>query len=160
MATSSMAACPPNKHYDDIWRCALEPAQLISNVERVIEAIGFWPSFHDSEVISFSVSRPLRNVDSSTVAKLCVHYREYELVGVGTADFENVCRKSLLVELLFSGIHDLSLTDFNHQNVLECIDLKRSHDSSMIVDLVSIWAVGGTIRCADVAVGELTNLLA
>ncbi|WP_420232674.1 Imm50 family immunity protein [Pseudomonas sp. ABY48] len=137
----------------------MKPAELISGAESVIEAIGFWPSFHDAEVISFSVSRALPGVDSVTVAKLCVHYREHEAVGVGTADLEYVCQKSLLVELILSDIHDLALTDFNQQNVLESIDLKQSEDLSILVDIVSIWGVGGTIRCNHVAVGAVTNLL-
>ncbi|WP_349973561.1 Imm50 family immunity protein [Pseudomonas caspiana] len=137
----------------------MKPEELISGAENVIEAIGCWPSFHDSEVISFLVSRGLPDQGLATVAKLCVHYREHDVVGAGTADFEYVCQKSLLVELIFSDIHDLSLTDFNHQNVLESIDLKRLQDLSILVDIVSIWGVVGSIRCNHVAVGELTNLL-
>ncbi|WP_183136047.1 Imm50 family immunity protein [Pseudomonas viridiflava] len=137
----------------------MKPEELINSAELVIEAIGFWPSFHDAEVISFSVSRALPDQGSATVAKLCIHYREHDAVGVGTADFEYVCQKSLLVELIFSEIHDLSLTDFNPQNVLESIDLKRSQDLSILVDIVSIWGIGGTIRCNHVAVGAVTNLL-
>lgn len=138
----------------------MEPAELIQGSERVIEAIGFWPGFHDAEVISFSVSRPLPGGNSVTVARLCVHYRAHEVVGAGTADFEYVCSKSLLIELVFSDIHDLSLIDFNHQNVLNSIDLKRLQDSSVVTEIVSIWGLGGSIRCTNVAVGELTDLLA
>lgn len=137
----------------------MKPEDLISGAENVIETIGFWPSFHDAEVISFLVSRALPDQGSATIAKLCVHYREHDAVGVGTADFEYVCQKSLLVELIFSDIHDLSLTDFNHQNVLESIDLKRLQDLSILVEIVSIWGIGGSIRCNQVAVGAVTNLM-
>lgn len=137
----------------------MKPEELISGAENVIETIGFWPSFHDAEVISFLVSRAMPDQGSATIAKLCVHYREHDVVGVGTADFEYVCQKSLLVELIFSDIHDLSLTDFNHQNVLESIDLKRLQDLSILVDIVSIWGIGGSIRCNLVAVGAVTNLM-
>lgn len=137
----------------------MKPEELISGAENVIETIGFWPSFHDAEVISFLVSRALPDQGSATIAKLCVHYREHDAVGVGTADFEYVCQKSLLVELIFSDIHDLSLTDFNHQNVLESIDLKRLQDLSILVEIVSIWGIGGSIRCNQVAVGAVTNLM-
>ena len=137
----------------------MKPEELISGAENVIETIGFWPSFHDAEVISFLVSRAMPDQGSATIAKLCVHYREHDAVGVGTADFEYVCQKSLLVELIFSDIHDLSLTDFNHQNVLESIDLKRLQDLSILVEIVSIWGIGGSIRCNHVAVGAVTNLM-
>ncbi len=137
----------------------MKPEELINRAERVIEAIDFWPSFHDAEVISFSVSRALPDQASATIAKLCVHYREHDVVNVGTADFDYVCQKSLLVELIFSDIHELSLTDFNHQNVLESIDIKRLQDLSILVEIVSIWGIGGSIRCNHVAVGAVTNLL-
>ncbi|MGC5698583.1 hypothetical protein J4P02_00100 [Pseudomonas sp. NFXW11] len=133
--------------------------ELIDGAGRVIGHIGFWPSFHDAEVISFSLSRPLHRAHSVTVAKLCIHYREHEIVGAGTADFEYVCCKSLLIELIFSDLQELSLEDFNRQNVLESIHFKRSQDSSIIAELVSIWGFGGVIRCTTVAVGEMTNLL-
>ncbi|URM25405.1 immunity 50 family protein [Pseudomonas frederiksbergensis] len=131
--------------------------ELIHGAGRVIDTIGFWPSFHDAEVISFSVSRPLHHANSVTVARLCIHYREHEVVGAGTADFEYVCRKSSLIELIFSDLQDLSLEDFNQQNVLDSINFKRSQDSSIVAELVSIWGFGGVIRCTSVAVGEFTT---
>lgn len=133
--------------------------ELIQGAGLVVGNIGFWPSFHDAEVISFSVSRPLHHANSDSVAKLCIHYREHEVLGAGKADFEYGCRKSLLIELIFNGLQDLSLKDFNQQNVLDSIKFNRLQDSSIVAELVSIWGFGGTIRCTTVAVGEFTNLL-
>ncbi|AXI61583.1 hypothetical protein DLD99_14245 [Pseudomonas kribbensis] len=133
--------------------------ELIQGAGRMIGNIGFWPSFHDAEVISFSVSRPLHHANSGTVAKLRIYYREHEVVRAGTAVFEYCFRKSLLIELIFDGLQDSSLKDFNQQNVLDSIKFKRLQDSSIVAELLSIWGVGGVIRCNTVAIGEFTNLL-
>jgi len=137
----------------------MESKKLILGAESVIEALGYWPSFHDAEVISFSVSRALPEIDQTTVAKLCVCVRQYEEVGAGTADYELVCCKCVLIELVFNDLHHLSLCDFNQQNVIDSIDLTCADSGLVFVEIVSIWGFGGVIRCTSVEVGQITNLI-
>ena len=127
----------------------------IANSERVLEALGYWPTFHDAEVISFLVERalPLRSGYSS--ARMAVHVRKYESVGEGTAQYAQVLRKSVLIRFAFSTVSELELSDFNHQNVINSITVEQAGGnglSSLQVTIESIWGFGGTLRCMSASV--------
>lgn len=127
----------------------------IVNTEKVVEALGYWPTFHDAEVISFSAERALPVGNGSTCARLAVHVRQYSAVGEGTAQYELVLQKSLLVRFVFNGACDLELSDFNSQNVIDSITVSRfekDEAASLRVDIESIWGFGGSLRCSSVVV--------
>jgi len=130
-------------------------AEHIAGSEIVVEALGYWPSFHDAEVISFSADRAFPLVTGSAVARLAVHVRCYEAVGEGTAQYVQVLRKSLLVRFVFNGAREFELSGFNHQNVINSITvdrLKTNEGEGFVVDVESTWGFGGTLRCSSVAV--------
>lgn len=127
----------------------------IVDSEKVVEALGYWPTFHDAEVISFSAERALPFKNSCTVARLAIHVRNYTAVGEGTAQYELVLRKSVLVRFVFNEACDFELSEFNHQNVINAITVSQveiNEVSSLRVDVESIWGFGGSLRCSSVAV--------
>ena len=127
----------------------------ISDSEKVVTALGYWPTFHDAEVISFTAERALPFKSGFTVARLAVHVRHYEIVGEGTAQYEQVLRKSVLVRFVFNGACEFELADFNHQNVINAISVTRtegSESAALLVDIESIWGFGGTLRCSSASV--------
>lgn len=137
----------------------MECPTYICNSEKVIDALGYWPGFHDAEVISFSAARAAPGQAGKTSARLCVNVRQYKEVGVGTADYEIVCCKSVLIEFLFIDLQRLSLEDFNHQNVINSITFSRLENGAIEVELESIYGVGGVICCTNVEVSDMTILL-
>ncbi|MFK0038152.1 Imm50 family immunity protein [Pseudomonas monteilii] len=137
----------------------MECPTYISNTEKVTDALGYWPCFHDAEVISFSAARAAPGHAGKTSARLCVNVCQYKEVGVGTVDYDMVCCKSVLIEYLFTDLQFLSLEDFNHQNVINSIKFSRLEDLSIEVEFESIYGVGGIIRCMNVEVSDVTILL-
>lgn len=137
----------------------MECPTYICNTEKVTDALGYWPSFHDAEVISFSAARAAPGQGGKTSARLCVNVCQYKEVGVGTADYEIVCCKSVLIEFLFTDLKFLSLEDFNHQNVINSIKFSRLENPSIEVEFESIYGAGGVIRCANVEISDVTILL-
>jgi hypothetical protein len=81
----------------------MEIIKHIDGSEKLEKALGFWPSFHDAEVISFSVSRALPLDTNTCVAKLVVHVRQYAEVGVGTAEYSLAIVKNVLVNLFLTA---------------------------------------------------------
>lgn len=123
--------------------------------ELVIEALGYWPMFHDAEVISFSAERALPFKGGYSVARLSVHVRHYETVGLGTAEYEQVLRKSVLVRFVFNGACELELSDFNHQNVINSITISKvsgREDPLFLVDVEPIFGFGGSLQCSSASV--------
>lgn len=137
----------------------MEKPAGVKNTEKVIEELGYWPSFHDAEVISVSAARALAGDPVPTSARLCVNFCEYKEIGSGTADYEMVCSKNLLIDFLFYDLHYLSFEDFNHQNVVDSIEFKLLENQSIEVIVASIFGIDGVIRCARVEVGDVTSQL-
>lgn len=127
----------------------------IVGTEKVVAALGYWPSFHDAEVISFMAERALPIKSGFTLARLDVHVRHYETIGEGTAQYEQVLRRSVLVRFAFNGACEFELSDFNHQNVINAISITRTEGNEaapLLVDIESIWGFGGTLRCSSASV--------
>lgn len=137
----------------------MECPTYICKTEKVTDALGYWPSFHDAEVISFSATRAAPGQAGKTSARLCVNVCQYKEVGGGTADYEIVCCKSVLIEILFTDLQFLSLEDFNHQNVINSIKFSRLENPLIEVEFESIYGVGGVIRCMNVEISDVTILL-
>ena len=139
----------------------MEIIKYIDGSEKVEKALGLWPSFHDAEVISFSVSRALPLDTNICFAKLVVHVRQYTEVGVGTAEYALAIVKSVLVNFVFNGVSDLSISEFNHQNVINSIKFKNTESlgaPSISVDIESIWGFGGSLQCNSVVVESVEEL--
>ena len=134
---------------------SLEKAGHIKGTDKVIEALGYWPTFHDAEVISFSAKRALPFKSGFTIARLDVHVRHYEIVGEGTAQYAQVLRKNVLIRFVFDGACDIELSGFNHQNVINgiAVDLTEGTEATgFSVNIDSIFGFGGTLRCLSVSI--------
>ena len=133
----------------------------IAGFEKVVAVLGLWPSFHDSEIISFSVSRALPLEPGASAAKLTVHVRQYAEVGAGTAEYELEIVKSALVNFSFNNVSNLSISEFNSQNVINSIKFQTAGlqgGLSILVDIESIWGFGGTLQCSGLAVESVEEL--
>ena len=70
------------------------PLEGISGSENVIAALGYWPKFHDAEVILFSAARASPFKTGDTVGHLNLNVREYIPVGDSTpkkSNFRLIC---------------------------------------------------------------------
>jgi hypothetical protein len=139
----------------------MEITRHIEGFEKVLAALGFWPSFHDAEIIFFAISRALPLEVGVSIANLTVHVRQYAEVGVGTAEYKLAIVKSVLVNFIFKGVSDLSLSEFNHQNVINSItfsDVKLNGKPAISVNIESIWGFGGSLQCASAEVDSVEEL--
>ena len=133
----------------------------IVGTESVVEALGYWPTFHDAEVISFSAERGLPFKKDYSVARLSVQVRKYELFGEGTASYEQRLQKNLLIHFAFRGACEFELSDFNHQNVINSLTVSLLHNdevANLHVEIESIWGFGGSLRCSSAEVERLQVL--
>jgi hypothetical protein len=133
----------------------------IAGANKVEETLGFWPTFHDAEVIAFSVERALPFKNGATVARLAVLVRQFRTVGEGTAQYAQILSKSVLIRFLFVGVCELELSGFNHQNVINSIEvtpIETAESANQLVDIESIWGFGGTLHCSSVEVENVEVL--
>ena len=78
---------------------------------------GYWPSFHDAEVLSIHLNRS----GESTVA-IHTRHRTNEVDERGYF----ITTKHIMVTFIVEGIQTVQLDDFNHQNVIGGLSLEET----------------------------------
>lgn len=130
----------------------------IANRKLVKDIFGEWPSFHDAEVISIEVVRGEAPGEYANL-RASIHVRKHEPRNVGTPAYELILTHSCIINFEFSGISELVIEGFNHQNVID--DLVFSPEGSAAkVEFVSIFGVGCAFYCIAASVVGVKNKIA
>jgi hypothetical protein len=124
----------------------------IENARLVTEHFGFWPSFHDSEIISLSFQRDLeKNLDTMKMRVYAfemtdkVKGRHFELIKHCFVDFE------------FIGLEDNEIDGFNHQNAMSGLNFGRRSDF-IFCELNSAYGVDGYIEARKIRINKLEHI--
>jgi hypothetical protein len=129
------------------------PKMIRGTTAFLAEFGGEWPNFHDAEVLRFAVERAAVVEVGEVVVCLVVHLRRFETHGVGTVNYHLALVKSVVVDFRFTGVEDLSVSDFNHQNVLEEIAFSESDGGAPVsVEVSSIYGFEGGWLCRSACV--------
>lgn len=111
----------------------------ISNIQGAAELeewFGYWPSFHDAEIVSLHLNR-------KGISSLRVHTWEM------TKEIDDkgyyVLAKHIVVEFIFESVSGLSLSGFNHQNVIFGLAIEKI-DSGFRVTLDDCYGLAGSIE--------------
>jgi len=131
----------------------MNSSEYIKGSEKLFAALGEWPTFHDAEVVLFSVERALPVKVGYNIARLVIHLRRYASIGEGTSNYQMVLTKNVLTKFVFSSACNLELSDFNHQNVINSFTvspIQTDEPANLAVNLESIWGVGGSFHCSAV----------
>jgi hypothetical protein len=131
-----------------------DDARIIGS-EKVTCVFGYWPTFHDAEVLWLHLDRRGSESGEGPTLEALVHgfemTREVDPAGYF------VLRHHLLVHFRFSGVTELKVDDLNQQNVLfelriSAVNDEQAEGSPLSVVFGSTWGVGATFRCDRAAV--------
>ena len=141
----------------------MSSTEHIVGSDKLVAALGYWPSFHDAEIVSVSAERVLPVAPGSASVTLVVHLRTYEPRGEGTAQYEQVLVKSILATFVCKQVSDLELSEFNHQNVIDSLSVRRdtsakAADSPLVLSIEPSWGLGGIVRCATIELSTVQAL--
>jgi hypothetical protein len=89
----------------------------IEGAKDLFDWFGYWPSFHDGEVIEMQLCR-------SSFSSIKIH--TWETTNEVDAQGYSVMTKHVVVEFLFKGISTLRLSGFENQNVLFGLALEKA----------------------------------
>lgn len=106
-----------------------ELSEYLTNAELVTSVLGSWPSLHDAEILTVKLTR-----DAEITAELTIKAMPYEPSGKP---------KTSLIMLLFKGVEELELVDFNEQNVIWSLTVERDGDKKKLVISSSYGLAGG-----------------
>ncbi|HEX4416131.1 MAG TPA: Imm50 family immunity protein, partial [Lacipirellulaceae bacterium] len=127
--------------------------EYIAGAEQLTKVFGYWPSFHDAEVLWIKLDRRGPIVESA------VHV--FEITNEIDADGCYVLRNHLLVHLRFNKVVEVAVKDFNHQNALmglRLLDLRSRQLEGIAweVHFDPSWGLDATFQCASVEVVSVT----
>jgi hypothetical protein len=138
----------------------MQAPQTLAGSEMVIAEFGAWPSFHDAEVISFAMQRPVPVALGEAEILMTVHVRRYEPRGEGTASYHLALVKSSLIAFRFLGVEALDVSDFNHQNVIDAMTISETSSptgATLAVEVQSIFGLGAQWQCRSAEVSAVTR---
>jgi immunity protein 50 of polymorphic toxin system len=91
----------------------------ILNADLVTNIFGNWPSFHDAEILSIRMDR------TTGQPSLEIEIHVFQMTGSIDEAGYYVLRDHTLATIRFDDIDGLEISDFNHQNVIDDIDIVR-----------------------------------
>jgi immunity protein 50 of polymorphic toxin system len=103
---------------------------------------GYWPTFHDSEIISLHLNRK----GSSSL-----HVHTWEMTKEIDEKGYYVMAKHIVVEFVFETISGLSLNSFNRQNVIFGLGLEKT-DSGFRLTLDECYGLAGSIEAEKLSI--------
>ena len=102
---------------------------------------GYWPSFHDAEIIGLHLNR-------EGSSSLRVH--TWEMTKELDAKGYYVLAKHVVVEFLLEKVTDLSLNGFGHQNVIFGLGVQKT-GSGFRLTLDECYGLSGSIEAEKVS---------
>lgn len=140
----------------------VDPLAVVSGAEELTRIFGYWPSFHDAEIIDVRLSRgevdPDKDKFGFPTLNSTIHV--WELTNEVGGDGCFALQKHTLVVLRFRDIENLRLDGFNHQNVIDAIEFSLEPrgtytDGSplpphIFVEFVHIFGIALTFKCMGV----------
>jgi hypothetical protein len=96
---------------------------------------GYWPDFHNAEVISLHLNRK---------GKSFLRVHTWEITKELDEKGYYVLAKHIVVEFILESVSDLCLNDFSHQNVISELGIKKT-SSGFRLELGPCYGLAGTI---------------
>jgi len=121
----------------------------ITNSTLVIDHFGYWPNFHDAEIISIKFERTWDKSQSSA------HMRVYAFEMTDKLNgnyYEQI--KHCIIDIEFIGINCNKMDGFNHQNAIQGLNFGRE-EAYLSCNIDAAYGVDGYIEASEI---KVTNL--
>lgn len=131
----------------------------IAGSEKLTSIFGYWPSFHDAEVLELHFLRgdvrPEKGVCKFPSLTLKIHLwaltKEVDTKGY------LVLRNHTLTTLRFQEVNTFEMEGFNHQNAMMSLSIKqdqqtKGHLPSFAVTIQAAFGMGAAFKCTGVEV--------
>lgn len=131
----------------------------IISFEKISEIFGYWPSFHDAEIINISLDRSGKDEWEGPIlfAKIHVFQMGPETKNNGK---EFVYHHHLIVTFRFTTVENLALGGFNQQNAIDGLEISEKYNEERKINVFGIkLSPGFGVQCSfDCDSIEIINL--
>jgi len=107
---------------------------MIGNADQLVSYFGYWPEFCDAKIVSISLEP-----QSSIVMRIAY------------IDVDRGCAAT--IELKFSGVSEIALTDLLSENVIDSLQLSQGNPVRVILD--ACYGLQGSFTCQAVEVSSV-----
>ena len=120
------------------------PTELegVPGAQELFDWFGYWPSFHDAELLSLKVER-------DGISGLRLHTWEMTRDLDDKGYFKLI--KHVVVEFAFEGVTGIGLDEIRHENILMELSLHRK-GTEYIVEMNDVYGVSGRIEVKQVSI--------
>lgn len=130
-------------------------AVMIVGREKVEAIVGYWPSFHDANVMSFEFHSPKWREEGTSSATMVLNYCESKTVYSDAIHYEFVRDKDIFVTLMFRGVEAVEMSDFHRAGIIDELrisETKLEKCEGVLVEIEPCYGLSGIVRCASVEV--------
>lgn len=126
--------------------------------EKLVAIYGYWPSFHDSEILTMRMDRASGDDSQGPVLWLKVHLFHMTAEVDPMGHYKTI--HHAIVDLKMVDVENCELIGFNHQNVLNGLTIEEAAADSkgrnkLLVELDPAYGLGGELNCASIEIGDI-----
>ncbi len=121
----------------------------IENARLVIDHFGYWPTFHDSEIISITFERTLDKGTSSAMLRVY----SFEMTDKVVNRYFKLI-KHCFVDIEITDLMKTEIDGFNHQNAVLALEFGKEGDN-VFCNMVSAYGVDGIIEGKKIKIKRL-----
>jgi hypothetical protein len=125
-----------------------ELIQSVPGAQQLFDWFGYWPSFHDAEVLSVELNR-------TGASKVRVH--TFQITREVDTRFFSICDKHCVVTFVLDEITGVELAHFNYQNALQGLGLRQENDE-FVLRFAPAHGLEGVIRAKYVTIEMLPEI--
>ncbi|QHL86623.1 hypothetical protein GU926_03870 [Nibribacter ruber] len=126
--------------------------QEIENAAAVVNHFGYWPSFHDSEVLSIKFERSLE-MGMPTVEMKVYAFEMTDKVIDGYYEMVKFC----IIDFLFIDLQTSDIQDFNHQNAVLGLDFVKEGED-LKCEIHAAYGVDGQLTSRKIRVVSVEHI--
>jgi len=119
-----------------------EDLRDIPGAKDLFDWFGYWPSFHDAEVLRLHLNR----MDTSLI-----EIETWELTDKVDDKGYFKLTKNVVVTIALEGVSECDLAGFNHQNAILGLAIKKT-ETGYKLDFVEAFGLSGSIDATSLAI--------
>lgn len=129
-------------------------AEHIEGSDKITSVFGYWPSFHDAEILCFELRRGGVGLAVLTPPVLTLQVRHWQMTNEVKPDGYFVHEHETISTLRFYKVDDVKLDGFNRQNVIFDLRIERK-EQHFDVALEPCFGIEASFTCARIEVVDV-----
>jgi hypothetical protein len=121
----------------------------ITGQEKLVDVFGYWPSFHDAEVLEMKLARGTLDPAKDTEWGAWMECKFLVFDVVKSAPQSRVAH---LIELRFNGVSEFKASDFNQQNAIYGLQIEHRGHGEFNVKVPGAYGLSADFQCESVEV--------